>query len=428
MNTSTFWRAPVLHFLGDPEQGEQNWEYFDDGGLLVESGFIKACGPAETVLKQLPEDCEVRELPGKLIVPGFIDTHVHYPQLEVMAGCGVQLLDWLEQYTFPAEAKFSDAEYAKEIAELFLDQCLSHGTTTALVFGTVAPQSVDAFFEAAKKRNMRMIAGKVMMDRNAPDYLLDTPESSYEDSEQLIDRWHNKGRLSYAVTPRFAPTSSSRQLYMAGRLLKEYKDLYFHTHLSENPREIEWVQALFPDSQHYLDVYDQHGLLGPRSVFAHSIHLCDQSWDRMAETDSSIACCPGSNLFLGSGLFNFSKAKKKNIRVGLGTDVGGGTSLCLLSTMKDAYQVSQLSENTISPLQAFYLATLGGARTLHLDDRIGNFQVGNEADFLVLNPEATPLLKFRTEKTKTLEELLGVLMVMGDDRVIEKAIVMGQET
>ncbi|WP_257292188.1 amidohydrolase family protein, partial [Endozoicomonas sp. ONNA1] len=204
--------------------------------------------------------------------------------------------------------------------------------------------------------------------------------------------------------------------------------LYLHTHLSENPKEIAWVQELFPDSKHYLDVYDQHGLLGSRSVFAHSIHLCEQSWDRMAESDSSIACCPGSNLFLGSGLFSFSNAQNKNIRVGLGTDVGGGTSLCLLNTMKDAYQVSQLSENTISPLQAFYLATLGGARALHLDDRIGSFKIGNEADFLVLNPEATPLLKFRTEKTKTLEELLGVLMVMGDDRVIEKAIIMGQET
>ncbi|MGI9280499.1 MAG: guanine deaminase [Endozoicomonas sp.] len=428
MNTPIFWRASVLHFLDDPEKGAQSWEYFDDGGLLVESGVIKACGPAEALLEQLPEGCEVRDFSSRLIVPGFIDTHVHYPQLEVMAGCGVQLLDWLEQYTFPAEAQFSNPEYSKEIAELFLDQCLTHGTTTALIFGTVDPQSVDAFFEAAEKRNMRMIAGKVMMDRNAPDYLLDTPESSYEDSKRLIDLWHNKGRLSYAVTPRFAPTSSSEQLAMAGRLLKEHKDLYLHTHLSENSKEIAWVQELFPESDNYLDVYDQHGLLGPRSVFAHSIHLCDQSWNRMAETDSSIACCPGSNLFLGSGLFNFSKAKNNNIRVGLGTDVGGGTSLCLLNTMKDAYQVSQLSENTISPLQAFYLATLGGARALHLDDRIGSFKIGNEADFLVLNPEATPLLKFRTDKTKTLEELLGVLMVMGDDRVIEKAIVMGQET
>lgn len=423
-----FWRACVLHFLDDPDKGAQSWEYFDDGGLLVESGCITACGPAETLLKQLPEGCEIRDLSGKLIVPGFIDTHVHYPQLEVMAGCGVQLLDWLEQYTFPAEARFSDPEYARDIAELFLDQCLNNGTTTALVFGTVAPQSVDAFFEAAHKRNMRMIGGKVMMDRNAPDYLLDTPQSSYEDSKKLINRWHNKGRLSYAVTPRFAPTSSSGQLTLAGRLLREHEGLYLHTHLSENPKEIAWVQELFPDSKHYLDVYDQHGLLGPRSVFAHSIHLCEQSWDRMAESDSSIACCPGSNLFLGSGLFSFSNAQNKNIRVGLGTDVGGGTSLCLLNTMKDAYQVSQLSENTISPLQAFYLATLGGARALHLDDRIGSFKIGNEADFLVLNPEATPLLKFRTEKTKTLEELLGVLMVMGDDRVIEKAIIMGQET
>ena len=438
MKHSIVWRASILHFLDDPEQKSSQqkssqqknsaWEFFEDGALLVTEGHVQACGPAPDIMDNLPEGCEVRELPDRLIVPGFIDTHVHYPQLEVLAGCGVQLLDWLEQYTFPAEAKFSDPQYAADVAELFLDQCLSNGTTTALVFGTVDPSSVDAFFQAAEKRNMRMIAGKVMMDRNAPDYLLDTPESSYSDSKALINRWHNKGRLSYAVTPRFAPTSTPEQLTMAGRLLKEHDGLYLHTHLSENTKEVQWVQELFPESQNYLDVYDQHGLLGARSVFAHSIHLCDESWDRMAESDSSIAFCPGSNLFLGSGLFNLSQAQKNNIRVGLGTDVGGGTSLCLLNTMKDAYQVSQLRENSISPLQAFYLATLGGARALHLDDRIGNFQTGNEADFLVLNPSATPLLKFRSEKTKTLEELLGVLMVMGDDRVIEKTVIMGQET
>ncbi|MET4693836.1 guanine deaminase [Endozoicomonas lisbonensis] len=429
MNNAVVWKASVLHFLEDPDSAlaRDAYEYFEDGALLVVDGHVLLCGAAQDVMKDLPPSCEVRELPGRLIVPGFIDTHVHYPQLEVLAGCGVQLLDWLNQYTFPAEKRFSDREYADEIAGFFLDQSLSHGTTTSLVFGTVDPTSVDAFFAAAQQRNLRMIAGKVLMDRNAPDYLLDTAESSYEDCNALIRRWHGKDRLAYAVTPRFAPTSTPEQLQVAGRLLKEHEGLYLHTHLSENPKEIEWVQELFPSSKNYLDVYDQHGLLGPRSVFAHSIHLCDHSWERMGASGSSIAFCPGSNLFLGSGLFNLGKAKSCGIPTGLGSDVGGGTDLCLLNSMKSAYQVSQLREETISPLQAFYLATLGGARALHLSDRIGSFRRGNEADFVVLNPEATPMLSFRSGKTKTLEELLGVLMVMGDDRVIESTVIMGQE-
>ncbi|MCW7553462.1 guanine deaminase [Endozoicomonas gorgoniicola] len=429
MNNAVVWKASVLHFLEDPDSAPASdaYEYFEDGALLVVDGHVLLCGAAQDIMKDLPPGCEVRELPGRLIVPGFIDTHVHYPQLEVLAGCGVQLLDWLNQYTFPAERRFSDREYADEIAGFFLDQSLSHGTTTSLVFGTVDPTSVDAFFAAAQQRNLRMIAGKVLMDRHAPDYLLDTAEGSYEDCKALIQRWHGKDRLAYAVTPRFAPTSTPEQLQVAGRLLEEHEGLYLHTHLSENPKEIEWVQELFPSSKNYLDVYDQHGLLGPRSIFAHSIHLCDQSWERMGASGSSIAFCPGSNLFLGSGLFNLGKAKSCGIPTGLGSDVGGGTDLCLLHSMKSAYQVSQLREETISPLQAFYLATLGGARALHLSDRIGSFRPGNEADFVVLNPEATPMLRFRSGKTKTLEELLGVLMVMGDDRVIESTVIMGQE-
>ncbi|WP_067520123.1 guanine deaminase [Endozoicomonas ascidiicola] len=428
MSSSVLWKASVLHFLDDPASApaEQAWEYVENGALLVRDGYIVACGMASDLQGDLPEGCEIKELPGRLLVPGFIDTHVHYPQLEVLAGCGVQLLDWLEQYTFPAEKQFENRDYADQVASFFLDQSLSHGTTTALVFGTVDPTSVDAFFAEAKKRNLRMICGKVMMDRNAPEYLLDTADSSYQDSKALIERWHGVDRLSYAVTPRFAPTSTPEQLTLAGQLLQEFDGLYLHTHMSENPKEVEWVQELFTTSDSYLGVYDDHGLLGKRSVFAHSIHLCDHSWDRLAESDSSVAFCPGSNLFLGSGLFNLSKAQETGVKTGLGTDVGGGTSLCLLNTMKDAYQVSQLSGQSISPLQAFYLATLGGARALHLENRIGSFKPGNEADFLVLDPTATPMLAFRSGKTKTIEELLGVLMVMGDDRVIEQTIIMGQ--
>ncbi len=429
MTGYTLWKAAVLHFLDDPaaDSSQPAFEYFSDGALLVHNGYIVACAEAATLEKDLPEDCEIRDLSGRLLVPGFIDTHVHYPQLEVMAGCGVQLLDWLEQYTFPAEKKFENRAYADEVASLFLQECLSHGTTTALVFATVHPTSVDAFFTEAQKRNMRMISGKVMKDRNAPEYLLDTVQSSYEDSKALIERWHGVDRLSYAVTPRFAPTSTPELLAMAGRLLKEYDGLYLHTHMSENADEIVWVKELFPNNSTYLDVYDKHHLLGQRSVFAHCIHLCNHEWQRLAETDSSVSFCPGSNLFLGSGLFNLSKAQQHGVRTGLGTDVGGGTNLSLLSTMKDAYKVSQLKGNKTTPAQSFYLATLGGARALHLEDRIGSFLPGNEADFVVLDPKATPMLAFRTSKAKTIEELLGVLMVMGDDRVIERTIIMGQE-
>ena len=429
MTGYALWKGTVLHFLDDPAAGNSQtaFEYFQEGALLVRNGHIVACGEAARLTKDLPADCEIHDLTGRLIVPGFIDTHVHYPQLEVLAGCGVQLLDWLEQYTFPAEKLLEERVYADDIATFFLEQCLSHGTTTALVFATVDPTSVDAFFAAAQKRNMRMISGKVMMDRHAPDYLLDTAQSSYDDSKTLIERWHGVGRLTYAVTPRFAPTSSSEQLALAGQLLKEYDGLYLHTHMSENTDEVAWIEELFPDHEAYLDVYDHHHLLGQRSVFAHCVHLDDKEWIRLAETDSSVAFCPGSNLFLGSGLFNLGKARQYDVKTGFGTDVGGGTSLCLLNTMKDAYQVSQLSGNKITPLQAFYMTTLGGARALHLEDRIGSFLPGNEADFVVLDPAATPMLAFRSSKTKTIEELLGVLMVMGDDRVIERTIIMGQE-
>ncbi len=423
------YRASVMHFVEDPDKTsvEKSYQYFEDGMLVVDDGKVVAAGLADDLIPFLASNTEVIDYPNCLIMPGFVDTHIHYPQTEMIAAYGEQLLEWLDTYTFPVEAKFSDPEYARGIADRFLDELLRCGTTTALVFGSVHKASVDAFFEACEARDLRMIAGKVMMDRNAPDYLVDTPESSYRDSKALIEKWHNRGRLRYAVTPRFAPTSTPEQLQKAGQLLKEHPGVYLHTHMSENADEIVWVEELFPDCDHYLHTYDEAGLLGRRSVFAHCIHLNDAEWDRMAETDSGIAFCPTSNLFLGSGLFNLKRAVEKNIRVGLGTDVGGGTTFSILQTLGEAYKVQQLRGEKLTPFKAFYLATLGGARTLDMDDLIGNFEPGKEADFIVLDKAPTPLLEFRLANCKTLMETLFVMAMLGDDRSIAATYSAGKK-
>lgn len=420
-------RGAMLDFVDDPAKaGDDAWRYLEDGILWLENGRVKTAGPADTLLPQLTDDIELTQLDHHLILPGFIDTHIHYPQTEMIAAYGERLLEWLETYTFPVESKFGDAGYGVEIAAVFLDELLRNGTTTALVFGTVHPESVDAFFSEAQKRRLRMIAGKVMMDRNAPDFICDEAEQSYNDSKALIERWHGVDRLQYAVTPRFAPTSSNRQLALAGQLLKEYPDLYLHTHLAENPEECAWVAELFPESKHYLDVYDRAGLLSERSVFAHGIHLCDDACERLSETGSAVSHCPSSNLFLGSGLFGLDRLTDKGVQVGIGTDVGGGTSFSMLETLADAYKIQALRGKKLDPFNALYLATLGGARALDLEGTIGNFQPGCEADFVALDLHATPLLKFRTERCRTLFETLFVLNTLGDDRVIETTWVMGE--
>ena len=428
MATIKAWRSAILHCTANPTEvgTEQAFEYFEDGLLVVKDGIIQALGNAEDQIALLDSTIEVEHHPDALIVPGFIDTHIHYPQSDMIASYGEQLLDWLNNYTFPEESKFADKQYASDVAERFLAELLRNGTTTALVFGTVHKQSVDAFFEAALPRNLRMICGKVMMDRHAPDYLTDTPETAYEDSKELIERWHNHGRLHYAVTPRFAPTSTSEQLSAAGKLLSEYDDLYMHTHLSENRQECRWVQELFPDSKNYLDVYDQHQLLSERSVFAHGIHLCDQEYNRLSETGSAIAFCPTSNLFLGSGLFNLEKAELHKVNVGMGTDVGGGTSFSMFSTLNEAYKVIQMQGQNLDPIKSFYLATLGGAKALRLDDKVGNLAVGSEADFVILDKQATPLLSKRLERAKDIKDTLFALMILADDRAIQATYAMGQ--
>ncbi|MEM1188096.1 MAG: guanine deaminase [Pseudomonadota bacterium] len=425
--TARLHRGALLHFLDDPATaGEDSYAYFPNGALLVEDGRIRAAGAADSVQAQAPAGTAVVEHADALLIPGFIDTHVHYPQLDIVGAHGEQLLEWLERYVFPTEAKFGDYAYARTVAERFLTELLRNGTTTALVFGTVHPESVDAFFDAAQARDLRMIAGKVMMDRNAPAYLCDDTESAYRDSRRLIERWHGKGRASYAITPRFAPTSSREQLAAAGRLLNEFPGVYLHTHMSENVNEVSWVRELFPHTDHYLHSYDEAGLLGRRSVFAHCIHLSDAEWQRMAATGCGAAFCPTSNLFLGSGLFPLSEAERFGVEVGLGTDIGAGTSLSLLKTIDEAYKVQQLRGTSLSPLKSFYLATLGGARVLDLEDCLGNFLPGKEADFVVLDLAATPLLANRLAHCENLFETLFVLSTLGDDRCIRETWVLGE--
>lgn len=425
-NQTRAFRASILHCKSDPgEQDASAIEYFDDGILLVDKGRIERCGPASELLSALPESVAVEDHSGRLIVPGFIDTHVHYPQTDMIASHGAQLLEWLNNYTFPTEARFSDAAYAADTAEFFLQELLRNGTTSALVLGTVHSQSVDAFFEAAQRQGMRMIAGKVLMDRNCPENLRDTPETGYSESKALIERWHRQGRLEYAITPRFAPTSTEQQLQLAGKLAAEHPDTFVHTHVAENRKEVDWVAELFPKSRSYLDVYDQTGLLRERTVLAHCIWLDSEDRKRLAGSGAAMAFCPTSNLFLGSGLFDLSAAQSVGALVGLGTDVGGGSSFSMLQTLNEAYKVSQMAGQSLSPYRALYLATLGSARALYIDEHVGNFAEGKEADFLVMDWDCTPLMSRRIKAAKTLEEKLFALFMLGDDRAVASTFIQG---
>ena len=401
--------------------------YLEDGVLITEQGKIRWFGTWNDAQDHLPINIEIQHYPEQLIIPGMIDTHIHFPQTEMVGAYGEQLLSWLNTYTFPTEIQFKDKAYASEIAKFFVNELLKNGTTTALVFCTVHPESVDALFEAAEQHQMRLIAGKVMMDRHAPEALCDSADSSYDDSKALIEKWHGQGRALYAITPRFAPTSTPEQLERAGQLKAEYPDVYVHTHLSENKDEIAWVKDLFPAQKGYLDVYHHYGLTGQRSVFAHCVHLEDAEWQCMHETDSAIAFCPTSNLFLGSGLFPLNKTWQQQVKVGLGTDVGAGTSFSLLQTVNEAYKVQQLQGDKLSAFESLYHATLGGAKALDLDDKLGNFNVGKEADFVVLNIKPTALQQLRQSRSKSIEDSLFALFTMGDDRNIEATYIYGQK-
>lgn len=429
MNSSDLqaFRAQILHFTAAPDiRTGAGVEYFEDGVLLVERGHVKALGRAEDLARQGLDLQSCRHYPDYLLMPGLIDTHVHYPQTRVIASYGEQLLDWLNDYTFPAELRFSDPDFAAQAAQEFLQLLLQNGTTTAMVYTSVFAQSTHAFFSAAEKMNLRMIAGKVMMDRNAPAGLLDTPETCDAECRELIEAWHQHKRLHYAITPRFAPTSSPRQLTVAGELCRAYPNLYVQSHLSENPQEVAWIKNLFPQARHYVDVYDHYGLLGERSVFGHGIHLSDEEVARLAQTHTGIAFCPTSNLFLGSGLLDVARLESAGVNISLATDVGAGTSFSLLRTMAEAYKVLQLQGQNFHPLKGFYMATLGNARALHLDNQLGNFEKGKEADFILMNLAATPLQAARQQSATQLAERLFSLMMLGDEHSIARTYIMGK--
>ena len=421
------YRASVLHFTGDPATQPDATVWFEDGLLIVEAGLIKAVGNYCDLRTSLDELTPVHDYRGKLICPGFIDTHIHYPQTDMIASPAPGLLPWLETFTFPTERKFADPDHAREVADFFLDELLRCGTTTAMVYCTVHKQSVDAFFSASEARNLRMVAGKVLMDRHCPEFLADTAESGMRDSEGLIKQWHKRGRQLYAITPRFAPTSSAAQLQLAGELARAYPDTFLQTHVAENTDEVAWVKSLFPTARSYLDVYDQVGMLRPRAMFAHCIWLDQADRRRMAESGAAVAICATSNLFLGSGLFDFASADAAHTSLSLATDVGGGTSFSMLQTMNETYKVARMGGTYLPAVRMFYLATLGAARCMQLEGTIGNFAVGAEADFIVLDPAATPLLARRTARAENMDELLFALALLGDDRTVAATYSAGRK-
>lgn len=421
-------RGHVLHFLNDPYQSANSYQYFDDGLLIVKDGKISEVGDFNKLHETLPANTKITYYKDGLILPGFIDTHIHYPQLDMIAAnSGGHLLQWLDSYTFPFERKFKDSQYANDVANFFMDELIRNGTTTAMVFTTIYPSAVNSLFEAAEKRHMRIIAGEVMGDRNLPSYLIQSLEQASDETIQLIKKWDNKPntRLLYAITFRFAPTTSPVLFQKIEELKQKYPNVYVYTHIAENQQETKWSNQLF-GTEHYLDIYDRYHLLGRKTLLAHGVYLSDNEEKRMQATGTSIAFCPTSNLFLGSGLFNLAKAEKNGVIVGLGTDVGAGTSFSMLQTLNDAYKVLELQNQNLSPFEGFYLVTLGGARALNIENKLGNFQPGKEADFVVLNlAGGTQLLKRRLSYAKTLGNKLFVLMTLGDDRSIMATYING---
>ncbi len=424
-------RGPVLTFNGDPFKDglEDTMVYEPDAIVAFGAGIITHFGPADKVKPQLPADLEIRNYgPDSLISAGFLDSHVHFPQTPMIAAFGEQLLDWLNKYTFPTERKYADKAFAASVAKMFLDECLKNGITTSCVYCTVFPQSVDALFEEAERLGLRIAAGKVLMNRNAPDYLLDTTQSGYDDSKALIGKWHGRGRLMYAITPRFAPTSTADQLVSAGELWSEFPDCYMQTHVSENKSEVAWVKELFPDRKGYLDVYDHSGLCRPRAVFGHGIHLTEDELSCMHHTGSAISHCPTSNFFLGSGYLDVFRAKdaRRPVRVGLGTDLGAGTSFSILLTLNEAYKAAQLNNQVLTAGHAYYMATRGTAQAMYIEDKVGSIAPGMEADLVVLDMKSTPIIDYRMQFVEDFNEALFVQMTLGDDRAVQATYVAGK--
>ncbi len=419
-------RGRVLHFQRDPQFHEDAYQYWEDGLLIIRDGRIVAAGDHGRLAAEIPAGAEVIDHRGKLIVPGFIDTHVHFPQTDIIASPSPGLLHWLETYTFPEERRFEDPDYARGVAGFFTEELLRNGTTSAVVWSTVHAASADALFAESHQRNLRMVTGKVLMDRNCPEFLRDTAESGARDSAELLSRWHGKGRLGYAITPRFAPTSSEAQLATCAELARAYPDAYIQTHVAENRDEVRWVAELFPHARSYLDVYDHYGLLRPGAFYGHAIYLDQDDRRRLADSGAAVAHCPTSNLFLGSGFYDFHQSDANRLNVTLATDVGGGTSFSMLRTMNAAHKVARMGGYYLTALRMFYLATRAAADALGWSERVGSFTPGCEADFIVLDPQATPLIARRSARSETLEEQLFAFAMLGDDRVIDQVYVMGE--
>ncbi len=420
--------GPTLIYDGNPMR--MPWQdavrIDTNGGLLIKDGRIAEVGPAADLQARHRQAHVTRYGSDHLICPGFVDAHVHYPQTAIIASWGKRLIDWLNGYTFPEELRLGDPAYAHEIAGRYLDLTLAHGTTTVASFCTIAPHSADALFEAAAARGTRVVAGKTCMDRNAPDGLRDTAQSAYDDSKALIARWHGKDRATYAITPRFSPTSTPDQLGALGALWAEHPDCLMQTHLSEQTDEIAWVRDLFPSARDYLDTYEAHGLLGARGVYGHAIHLEPREVARLAETGSALVHCPTSNTFIGSGLFDMEGLSDAGIPVGLATDTGGGSSFSMLRTMAAAYEVGQLRHNALHASQLLWLGTAGSARALHLQDHIGSLAAGLEADVSVLNLASTSAIAQRAAQAADIWDAVFPTVMMGDDRAIADVWIAGK--
>ncbi|MFN3569010.1 MAG: guanine deaminase [Polaromonas sp.] len=420
------WRASILYFPG-PAQA-----VLETDGLLVVGPdgagrqVVQAVGSYSALAPRFA-GLDITHLPGRIIAPGFVDMHIHYPQLDVIGSPAEGLLPWLENYTFPHESRFSDAAHNREAAGFFVDELLRHGVTTALAFATSHPVSVDALLGEAQRRSLRMIAGKVLQDQHSPDGVRDETGQSLADTEALITRWHGVDRLGYAITPRFVPSCSEAQLRGAGELAARYADVWIQSHVAENRDEVAWVRKLYPQARSYLSVYEQFGLLRPRAVYAHCIHIDDEDRALMRATGAAAAVSPTSNLFLGSGFFDYLAADQAGFLYGLASDVGGGTSFSPFHTMLAAYYVGREGQTkagvSLGPQQLWWQHTGGAARALGLEGVIGNLLPGCEADFVILNPQATPLLARRTAQAGSLDEWLFALIVLGDDRVVEKTVI-----
>lgn len=421
----------VLAFTADPfaTPPDESARHSSRGGILVRDGVIADIGEADALRAAHPQ-VRITDHGQGLILPGFVDAHMHYPQTGIIASWGKRLIDWLNLYTFPEEARLSDPAYAQEIAARSLDLALMHGTTTLCSYTTVAPHSVDAFFTAAEERNMRVVAGKTCMDRpeTTPDTLRDTAQSAHDDSAALIARWHGRGRATYAISPRFSPTSTPEQLQALGALWAENPTCLMQTHLSEQVDEVAWVKGLYPQARDYLDTYEAFGLLGERAVFGHAIHLEPRERARLHETGAGLVHCPTSNTFIGSGLFDMGGLMAEGQRIGLATDTGGGSSFSMLRSMAAAYEIGQLQGNALHPAQLLWLASEGSARVLHLAGTIGRLAKGAEADLVVLNLQSTPAITQRAARADDIWEAVFPTIMMGDDRAIQAVHIAGQQT